>query len=66
MVYSCYIALAPTGFRSLKINLSIFLSVLSKEQNMYFSEVALGFGNTHKPFRLQSIHSFYMIKNLRG
>lgn len=51
MVYSCYIAIAQTGFRSLKINFSIFMSVLIKEQNIYSSKVALGFGNTHRPFK---------------
>lgn len=51
VVYSCYIALAQTGFRSLKINLSIFMSVLIKGQNIYSLKVALGFDNTHRPFK---------------
>lgn len=51
VLYSCYIAVAQTGFRSVKINLSTFMSVLIKEQNIYSSKVALGFGNTHRPFK---------------
>ena len=51
MVYSYYIAVAQTGFRTLKINLSIFMSILNKEQNIYSLKLALGFGNTHRPFR---------------
>lgn len=65
MVHSYYIAIAQTGFRSLKINLSIFMSVLIKEQNIYSLQVALGIGNTHRPFK-PSQQIIYTIKKLGG
>lgn len=40
VVCSYYIAIVQTGFRTLKINLSTFLSILSKEQNIYSLKVA--------------------------
>lgn len=58
MVYPYYIAIAQTAFRTLKINLSTFMSKMSKEQNIY--SLNLGFGNTHrlfKPLSTNNLHS---------
>lgn len=65
MVYSYYIAVAQTGFRILKMNLSTFMSKLSKEQNIY--SLNLGFGNIRRLFKSLSTNNLHSEKaELRG
>lgn len=60
MVYPYCIAVAHTGLRILKMNLSSFMSKLSKEQNIY--SLNLGFGNIHRLFKPLSTNNLYSQK----